>query len=880
MSTGVVEAMVRVHGGVKFYNGAARAARAYVERDRSRADDYYLAEGAGVAQRVTATPDGVARAGSMDGDAYEQWVAGVDVDTGRKKGRVREDANALRFVEVTVNGPKTWSLAAALHPEVSEALDAAQDRAASEIVGWVAQHATTRIGPRGRQVQVPVEQIEAAVIRHYTSRAGDPHRHLHLQVNARVYAAGAWRGLHSVGVRDMIEAINGIGHAAVTTDPEFRAALAERGFTLDAVTGEIEQLTPYVGAFSARTNQIHRNIDRYEAEWRREHPGQEPGPRLREAWDRRAWADARPDKVIPTDGADLVARWNAELRALGYRDPDAPAALEATQVAWIDRDGTADWVISQLGAKRSAWNTADIRGKVEVLLAQANLVAEPAARIELAEDITARAAACCVRLLASPDVPEHVRSLTSRQVVKVEADLVHLLARRAEKPASRIRLHGRGLVRVDPTQAAVAGALAGGGQLVVVEGAAGAGKTTMLKSAQTVLARQGQRLLVVTPTLKAAEVAAAETGADGHSAAWLIHQHGWRWDDDGHWARHPDAAPDPVARLRPGDLLLVDEAGMLDQDTARALLTIADETGARVALVGDRHQLPAVGRGGLLDHALAWAHPTAVVTLAKVHRFTDPDYAALSLRMRTGEDPAAVFDALHRRGSIVVHPTDSERTVSLAEAGAAGDLVVADTRERVASLNAAIRDQRRADPATGDSAGSMVTARGERIGLGDRVATRRNDPDLGVANRQTWTVTGIGEDGNLTLHGRRRNREIPAEYATRFIELAYATTVHGAQGETVDHAHVALADTTGAAAAYVAMTRGRHSNVAHLVAESVEDARKQWVAAFGRDRADLGPARARRQAIDAIDRYGPLAPRGPMPEPLPLSPARNDSLST
>ena len=208
----------------------------------------------------------------------------------------------------------------------------------------------------------------------------------------------------------------------------------------------------------------------------------------------------------------------------------------------------------------------------------------------------------------------------------------------------------------------------------------------------------------MTPTLKAAEVAAAETGADGHSAAWLIHQHGWRWDDDGHWARRPDATPDPAARLRPGDLLLVDEAGMLDQDTARALLTIADEAGARVALVGDRHQLPAVGRGGVLDHALAWAHPTAVVALEKVHRFIDPDYAALSLRMRNGEDPAAVFDALHRRGSIVIHPSDIERTAALAKAGAAGDLVVADTREQVASLNAAIRDQRRADPSTGDPA--------------------------------------------------------------------------------------------------------------------------------------------------------------------------------
>lgn len=308
---------------------------------------------------------------------------------------------------------------------------------------------------------------------------------------------------------------------------------------------------------------------------------------------------------------------------------------------------------------------------------------------------------------------------------------------------------------------------------------------------------------------------------------------------------------------------------MLDQDTARALLTIADEAGARVALVGDRHQLPAVGRGGVLDHALAWAHPTAVVALEKVHRFTDPDYAALSLRMRTGNDPAAVFDALHRRRSIVVHPSDSERTAALAEAGAAGDLVVADTREHVASLNAAIRDQRQVAK---ESTASMVTARGERVGLGDRVATRRNDAGLGVANRQTWSVIGMGTDGGLTLRGRGRDRVVTAEYATRFVELAYATTVHGAQGETVDNAQVAIGGSTSAAAAYVAMTRGRHSNVAHLVAESVGDARKQWVEVFSRDRADLGPAHAKAQALDAVDRYGNQKRRQPVEEPRPPVP--------
>jgi exodeoxyribonuclease V alpha subunit len=217
--------VVRVHGGVKFYRGAANAARAYVERDRSRVDDYYLGEGTGVAVLLTATRDGLQHVGELAGDAYEEWVAGIDLESGKPKGRLRKDPNALRFVEVAINGPKTWSLAAALDPEISAALDAAQDRAAAEIVRWAAQHATTRVGPRDRQVQVPVERIEAALIRQYTSRAGDPHRHLHLQINARVYAAGAWRGLHSVGIRDSIEAINGIGQQWIDVFSRDRADL-------------------------------------------------------------------------------------------------------------------------------------------------------------------------------------------------------------------------------------------------------------------------------------------------------------------------------------------------------------------------------------------------------------------------------------------------------------------------------------------------------------------------------------------------------------------------------------------------------------------------------------------------------------------------------
>jgi exodeoxyribonuclease V alpha subunit len=204
-----------MHGGMKVYVGAPAAARHYVEADRGRADDYYLAEGTGVARRFAAADGHVAELAPLTGDGYEAWVAGQDPDTGMARGRLRTDDRAVRFLEVVVNGPKSWSLAAALHPDIAQAYDAAQDHAAEQVIGWLSQHATTRVGPRSGQVQVPVEQLEAVTVRHYTSRAGDPHRHLHLQFNARVFAAGRWRGLHTVGVRDFLGAINGLGHAAV-----------------------------------------------------------------------------------------------------------------------------------------------------------------------------------------------------------------------------------------------------------------------------------------------------------------------------------------------------------------------------------------------------------------------------------------------------------------------------------------------------------------------------------------------------------------------------------------------------------------------------------------------------------------------------------------
>ena len=53
---------------------------------------------------------------------------------------------------------------------------------------------------------------------------------------------------------------------------------------------------------------------------------------------------------------------------------------------------------------------------------------------------------------------------------------------------------------------------------------------------------------------------------------------------------------------------------------------------------------------------------------------------------------------------------------------------------------------------------------------------------------------------------------LPADYVREHVELAYASTAHRAQGETVDTAHAMVSPTTTREVLYVSATRGREAN--------------------------------------------------------------------
>lgn len=908
----------RVHGGVTFFRGTGASATAYLESDHHRADEYYLEEDGQLAERFVYGPSGSLDAtDSLDAAKYKLWVDWVDPDTGEVRGkpkgqaRLRQDDGVVRdlpasprFAEMTVNCDKSLSVAAALNPAVSAALDEAQREAAQAMSEFVAENAVTRVGPMRNQRLVKVERFESVAVVHKTSRAGDPHRHIHVQWNTRVFAEGKWRGLWTTPTLKQQGALRGIGESTIRSHEGLRTALAQAGFTFDTATGKVVELSAHAELLSKRRAQVQENIARLEAAWRENHPGQEPSPEQRRIFDFQAWALDRPGKKAKNREVSQ-AGWIEELRAAGLPVSGFDGGSSAVRfLRDLDQEQIVAAAIAVCEGKSSAWSLHQLQAAVAGQVAEAGVIAE---RAELNAFIsaTARHAAQGARSISDPrdgHMPDHVRHITSERVIAVEDELKARFTARVVA-AEEVHLDPGAFAATNLGQAQkhAAQIVASGCGLGVVEGAAGSGKTTMLREAKKLLDAEGRQLVVLAPTLKGAQEAARSLEAPAFSVHKLLHANGFRWDENGRYTRLKPGETDPNTgkmyrgpqgdyRLTKEARVVVDEAGMLDQDTALALTQLADQYGAGLVLMGDRAQLPAVGRGGVLDHAAKIAVERADIDV--VHRFTDAQYAELSLRMRSREKPAELFNDLYTRGHVRIH-TSMEEAVEAMTAEAAqtirtgGTVAMATpTNEMATQINAVMQQQMSDAGRTREARFKIAGIDGLTLRHGDTIMTRNNDTMLGVANRETYTVHTTHSDGSITVNqGKGKDMiRLPKEYVTQYVHLGYASTEYGAQGAT-ETTGGGLLDATSSSAGgtYVAATRGREANTLHMVAASTEDAQAQFVDIMGRDTADRGieaATEALAKEIEGLDLSMPPAPAG-LPlrteetaENLPKAPSR------
>jgi hypothetical protein len=784
------------------------------------------------------------------------WLTGHDPITGEERGHQRLTPDADLLLDGTLNHPKTYSIAALLHPDLAAEFEALQDRLRDRILLTWQTELNARRG-HGGLIREEITRIEVIELQHRRSRALDPHIHRHLWLNIKVLGAdGKWSNLDSRVAMKLHTVVNAEGELAARTDPAWIAALARHGYTLDD-TGEIAELAHAVRPVSRRSAQIEANRARLIAEWSAAHGGSAPSVEVLQQIDRRAWAVSRPNKPTDLDETSWEARVRDEIAAIdpSLITPHSPVAVAATDLHAVDLDLLAAWAIVDADERSTScggrFSIFDIRAGAIRALSRTGVVAERNRLDGVIADIAARATDAVHRLVADAP-PAHVKAFMATETVRAKVRLaarLDALARRGRSllPGELRRFApNEDLSVLDASQYVAACAIAGTDGLVTVTGPAGTGKTTMLRAAFVALTSQRRRMLVVAPTRKAASVASREVGAAASSIHALLLDHGYRWgiDEAGArvWARlRVGDVDDPVTGavyggptryvLRSRDRIVVDEAGMLDLQTANVLVELAIEQGVGLAFVGDTHQALPVGHAGAMGSAIR--HANAAVELDTVHRFRDPDYAALTLRLRDAGDrerAQTVAGELASRGHVERvdhHDAARERMIdAYFEWHARGKRVtlVSGTNVEADAINDAIQ-QRRVDLGELD-AGVAAWGMGEqRILVGDTVQTRRNDRLTCVENRAQWIVRGIREEfvDLVSVSDSGELRRVSAEYAREHLQLAYASTVHGVQGDTAD-ASVVGPD-VDAAELYVGLTRGRVSNVAIVVARTDAAAR-------------------------------------------------------
>jgi hypothetical protein len=800
---------------------------------------------------------------SVDALAAEElrrWVDGRDPATGEVRGRELMSPTADLILDGTINAPKSYSIAALISADLAVEFEALQDRLRDRVITTWQRELNARRGAGG-SIRESLHRVEVVELQHRRSRALDPHIHRHLWLGVKVQGVDRkWSNVDSRVAMRLHTLINAEGELAARTDPEWIGALARHGYTLNG-DGEIAELAGVARPLSRRSSQIEANRAGLLVRWRAAHPGQEPSHDVVQQIDRLAWAQHRPNKPGVVDEAEWEQLIRDELLAL---DPALLEGRPATRVRAVtaeevDRELLAARAVVDADARSTGcggrFSSYDVRAGATRAVAASGIVAHRGDLQDLIDDVAAHAAQLTVDLLDGETRPAHVKSLMAASTAALKVELAGRFDRltrpgenvgRAEIARVGAQVLGDTLA-LDAGQAEAAAAIAGTDRLVSVTGPAGAGKTTMLRVARVALTRQGRRLVVVAPTKKAASVAGREIGATASSLHALLADHGFRWGQDQAgaevWTRLSCGETDSRTgrvfegpRLFPldvGDRVVVDEAGMVALHTATALAALAEETGAGIAMVGDHLQAMPVGHAGAM--ACLTRRATAVVELTAVHRFRDPDYAALTLRMRepaSKEHALAVAAELDERG--LIH--------RVTDGGHARDVMVeayfrwANTRKRVAlvtstneeadAINEAIQ-QRRLQLGLLTQTRIAIGQDEQRLLEGDVVQTRLNDRAADVENRAIWYIHRIHADklelASVSDTGDRR--WVSRDYAAEHVHLAYASTVHGIQGETT-HASI-VGPGVDASGLYVGMTRGRVHNETVAIAHSAAAAREQ-----------------------------------------------------
>ncbi|MGD9696174.1 MAG: MobF family relaxase [Thermoleophilia bacterium] len=763
----------------------------YYERAEFARDDYYEERGQvrGSWEGRAATSLGLV--GGLEDGALGELLDGRDPASGEElAGAARRRGGNVAF-DLTFTAPKSVSVLAAVGDEgIRRAILAAQAAGARAGLDYLERRACfVRRGRNGVTV-LPGEGFAGAMYLHEMARSGDPHLHAHLVIANRVKGPdGRW------SAPDMRPVYAEAKTAGTIAEAVMRDALTH---SLGVEWGPVRN---GIGELVGVPTQVCEHFSTRHAEIVAEATA-------------RGYLSARGMAVVQRETRDrkrvasrerTVGEWRARAAEHGFGGRELAALIRRSRRASA-RDGDVDLDACRarmLGPAGLTQRRAHFtRREVIQALADAHPDGAAAGVLEdLGDDFLATS---CVPLIGAriEEGRGHQEALYSTpDMLRAEVRLLETASGVdpgggpiATLEAIQIAIDARPTLGTD--QAAAVRHLCSGEERVrVLEARAGTGKTFALEAVREAYEASHVPVVGVAWQGQAADVLQRDAGIASQTAALLLDR-----------IARGDEEAIPV-----GAVIVCDEASMMPTRALERLAAEAAQRCARLILVGDRAQLPAIDAAGGFA---ALADRLGAAELTENRRQRTALQRQVADRLATGNpgDALALLaehgrlhgfdDARDARGALIAAWAET----SLSDPGSG--LILAHDRHEVATLNRMAR-------ATLDEEGllgpSRIVASGREWAAGDRLVCRRNDYRLGVRNGTRGTVVEIDTARRMLVIRTDEGVVVPLpEGYLGDVQHGYALTGHISQGTTVERTYLlATPERGGREWAYVAASRQR-----------------------------------------------------------------------
>ena len=731
-----------------------------------RLDDYYREQGQAPAEIAGRGAASLGIAGAVTGatgdDARLRHFG--DVLAGRVGGRQvgNPDARVAGW-DVTIQAPKSFSVAAAHDPRLRDVHDAAERAVFNHLerYGIVTRQRAAGGGYEWRQADVA-----ALLARHTTNRNQDEHWHTHVVLASAVRdrQTGEWRSLDGREVYAIRAELEGIYQNALSHGSR------EAGFTVDWTVDdrgnpafELREVPESLRvAASSRKTEIdealsERGVSREDAtvsqrqaanrETRQAKEPVEDRAALHASWRERAIAhgydtDAKRGRLIGEDQRAAAADYSVRLAVEHLSERDARfSARDLAHESRIYAQGHASD-----DDLKAAIDRAQRRG--DLITRQSWGRTAGGQRGHRDGYTTSEGVKTERALLATASKLERANSARLTNSVGKAPLSERGTARAVERViAAREATNGRPMT--DEQKAATAAILASGSRLHVLSGHAGTAKTTSVLAAVADQAKSsGITVRAMAPTSSAAGTLGEALGAKSCTVAAVLNE---------------QQKPKPGA---PRGLWIVDEAGMVSAKDMRDLLQRSEHAGATVILSGDTKQIGSVGAGAAYSQLSASVRPEHRHMLTQIVRQRDAGlreavYSALSGKVRDALAKADTQEIKGRDAQIAAAATRYQNAQVAGKSALVVTLSRADRRDVNTAVHEArvtggqVRDTREVQIL--DSKQWTAAQRGDaaRYGAGDVIewsAGHRHGPDKGeqtpVLESRDGMVTVQREDGS------------------------------------------------------------------------------------------------------------------------------------